>query len=302
MTGLAEYRWGPTSTPSIVRNLIIWTAVTTLSSALVQILFSTFEWGFGPQDYLSLSWWGLKNWYLWQFASFLFIQSLSSYGITFFYLITLFFNMYLLWVIGSQIVEFFGKKSFLKLYLIGGIFAGIFSLLMMPLTGQYSVIAGPTASILALMMVWTMMNPELEILLFFLIPIQAKWLIAGIVGAIILTTVSQGDFVSLSFYIGGILFGYFYGVTALGLKGPFPFSHPFDRFLESLESHWKKREGSERAKIYDIRTGNTILDDEKFVDTMLAKIAKHGEKSLSRAEKLRLQKISESKQKEKNSL
>ena len=293
MRGLAEYQWGPGITPRIIRNLIIWTSCITLLSAFVQSIIMSFTTAYGPQDYLSLSWWGLQNWYLWQPLTFLFIQPLFYQGITFFFLITLLFNMYILWVMGSAIVDYVGVKPFLKLYFISGIGAGLIALAAMPVTGHYSALAGPAASILALLMAWTMMHPEIEILLFFLIPLKVKWIMAGIIAGVLLTTISQGDVGSLIFYLAGIFIGYGYGVIAWGLQGPFAFTHKIDHFLNRLR--YQRQESS--GKIINIKTGQPEASDDHFVDEMLEKIAKHGEKSLSWRERQRLQRISEQKKK-----
>jgi membrane associated rhomboid family serine protease len=307
-TGL--YQWGPGLTPKVIRYLILWTSLITLISALMQSLFYQFSISIGPQEFLGLSWWGLKRWFLWQPITFLFIQTTSSYGISFFFLLTLIFNMYILWVMGSAVVDIVGTKSFLYLYFLSGIVAGLVSLLLMPVIGQYGMLAGPFPAILAVIMVWTMFHPDLEILLFFLIPIKAKWLIAAIIGAILLVTISQWNFIDLIFYCTGIIFGYLYAVIAWEARSPFSFTHPFERWL----THWSlylkqslpKRKQTEKAppkqkeKIVAIKTGKTI-DDEAFVDAMLTKISKFGEKSLSWTERRRMQEISDRKMKEKQS-
>ena len=53
----------------------------------------------------------------------------------------------------------------------------------------------------------------------------------------------------------------------------------------------------DESKIVDIKTGKTVLDDEAFIDEMLAKISRYGEKSLSWQERDRMRQISEKKMK-----
>ena len=44
------------------------------------------------------------------------------------------------------------------------------------------------------------------------------------------------------------------------------------------------------AKIFDLKTGQAVIDDDSFMDSMLEKISKSGEQSLSKKEKKRMQK------------
>ena len=304
MSYTTYFQWGPGVTPKSVFHLILWTAIITISSALIQSIFNQFSLGTGPQELLSLSWWGIRNWYIWQLISFLFVQMMPSEGISLFFLITLFFNMYIVWIMGSALVELVGAPPFLRLYFLSGIVAGIITLWLMQFMGHYRLLAGPTPSILALMMVWTMIYPETEMLLFFLIPIKAKWVMAAIIGAILIMTLSQGDYIYFAFYTVGILFGYIYAVCAWKLEGPFKWMRPFDRLLTIFStriSRWIPRWGKkgektqESSKIVDIKTGKAILNDDQFMDAMLTKISQYGERSLSRSERHRLHQISESK-------
>lgn len=306
MTYTSTSHLGPEKTPRPIFKLVFLTTVITIVSALIQSIFIQFSLGTGPQDLLSLSWWGMKSWYLWQPLTFLFVQAIPPEGITLFYLITLFFNMYILWIMGSTLMDIAGAKSFFSLYFFSGITAGILTLLLMPVVGRYTVLAGPAPSLLAIIMAWTMVHPKTEILLFFLIPIKAKWLMVGIIGVLLLMTLSQWNIIDFIFYSIGIIFGYLYAVIAWGLQGPFPFMNRFDKALIALSSQisqklpsWgKNKDGGDNSKIIDFSTGKNILTDDQFVDAMLTKISQQGERSLTRSEKERLKKISERKGRE----
>jgi membrane associated rhomboid family serine protease len=308
-------RFGPGNTPGIIKGLIITTVVAALFSAAVQTIFDQFGLRPGPQELLSLSWQGMRSFYLWEIVTFLFIQSSSSYGITFFYLVTLFFTMYLLWVLGSAVVELTGKGAFARFYFFCGCGAGVISLLLMPITGQYAMLAGTAPVILALLTVWSMAYPDSEVLLFFLIPVQAKWLVAGLLAITLLITLSHWDLPSLTLYVSAILLGYGYACTAWGWHSPFPFMHRLDALLATLGLRlrrilalpsWldKRQKGngkpSDAAKVVDISTGKTVSKDDAFIDEMLAKISKHGEGSLSWNERRRMQQISEQKIKDRD--
>lgn len=325
---------GPIKTPPVIKHLIIWTCIISLLSAAIQSIFDQFGLFPGPQSLLSLSWWGLKNYYLWQPISFLFVQSMSFSGITFFYLISLFFNMYILWILGTALVELVGSRAFLRFYFFCGIVAGMASLLFLALLGKAALFAGAAPAIIAILTAWSMAYPESEILLFFLIPIKAKWIVSGLLAAIILVSLSQWDLSDLVLYLFGIVIGYGYAVIAWGLRSPFPVTQRIDSVLSAISlrlrrylhfPQWlkfrffkgketaKEKENTQingtdsqsrtsntstpSSKIVDISTGKKLSDDDAFIDDMLAKISKHGERSLSWSERRRMQQISERKRK-----
>lgn len=308
MSYTTQFRWGPEQTPSLIQKLIIITSATTILSALIDLPLAHLFSMPGPQILLSLSWYGISNFFIWEPLSYMFVQYNWGQGITLFFLIGLLFNMYMLWILGSAIYEQVGPKSFLGFYFTAGIVSAIAALVFMPLSGQYPVLSGPTPTILALFMVWTMSNPDNELLFFFLFPIKAKWLMAGILGAIFLVCLSQWDVVNFIFYFSGAIIGYVYGAIAWEMRGPFAFTHGFDRMLSNLglryrvakiKAEQKKQKEETSSKIIDMSTGEPVMEDDKFVDEMLAKISKHGEKSLTWNERRRMRKISEKKAKEK---
>lgn len=297
--------WGPEKTPTTIKYLVIFTGVIAILSAIMQAIFDQFNVFPGPQNILSLSWWGIQKGYLWQPLSYLFIQE-SSGGLSIFFFISLIFNLYILWSIGSAIYQIIGKGPFLRLYLIGGLAAGILSVIAMVVSGQYGMLTGMGTALLILFTVWSMAFPETEILLFFLIPVKVKWIVAAIIGMMLLITLSHFDLPHFVLYLSAVLIGYGYSVMSQGWYSPFPFTQRFDIWLSRLAaklSRWIpfKRKGKEmktpEAKIIDISTGEPTKDDEAFVDAMLAKISRKGEDSLTWSEKKRMQEISKKKMK-----
>jgi membrane associated rhomboid family serine protease len=287
-------QWAPSQTPLAVRYLIVITCVISLLSALtnnaiVQLLKIQ-----GPQDLLALSWQGIQHGYLWQPLSYMFIGGIGAYGIDFSYLISLFFSMYILWTIGVMVYERIGSTRFFSLYLGGGIVAGLLALWMMGLTSHYTWLAGQAAPLLALFTVWTMFYPDSIVMLFFIIPTQPKWILAGIIGALCIISLSQGDMVTFTLYLGSVLFGYLYGLLVLKLFSPFEFTHSFDRKVVYWISSFGKSE-KKSSKTVDISTAQKQSSDEEFVDAMLSKISKYGEQSLTARERSRMEQISKRK-------
>lgn len=291
---VSDFSIGPEFTPPTIQSLIIATCSISIAATIgTTVLFQLLA-IIGPEFWLSLSWQGLKNYYVWQPVTYLFVQYTSTYGFSFSYFINLLFQMYLLWVIGSQVLDRIGRSAFLRLYFISGILAGLITVSIMAISGYYDILSGPFPSILAIMVIWTLMYPEQEILLFFLIPVKAKWLILGFIGVLMLVSI-PADFLMFILYFFSCLIGYLYGIIAWGLKSPFPVFRPFEGLVLKCVSIFSKKE----PKVLDISTGEPKLDDDRFVDAMLEKISKKGEHSLSWQERQRMKTISERKREEK---
>lgn len=288
--------WGPGHTPKVVRWLIILTCIVSLLSALTNNLFVQFLKMTGPVEFFGLSWRGLRWGYFWQPVTYLFVQDPGGNGIHFFYLISLLFDMYVLWVIGSMVIERLGSMRFIVLYLLTGVLAGLAAVGMMTLIGSYSLITGPSAALLGLLVVWTMYYPDSDLMLFFLFPIKLRWLLTGVLGAIFIVSLSQLDFVSLTFYGVATLTGYLFGLISCGLRSPFAFTRRFDLFVIRLSNRlFGTTASNEKSKVVDIQS-----DDDAFVDAMLSKISKQGEKSLTSRERRRMQEISARKMQKKH--
>jgi len=292
--------FGPPATPVTIKRLVIFTCVVTILSAAIQGIFDQFGVNPGPEDLLSLSRHGISHLFLWQPVSYFFIQESAPYGLSFFFLTSLFFNMYILWVIGSSILDLVGRKSFLIFYFSAGIIPGLLTLLFMSFTSEYARIAGVAPVLLALLTAWSMAFAEAEILLFFLIPVKAKWLVTGGVGAALLITLSNWELINLVLYLSAIVFGYCYSVIAWSWQSPFSVLMPIDRWLIKIGKRFGPKAikiDASKDKILDIQTGRPPESDDAFVDSMLERIAKHGESSLSWKERQRLQQISQKKMK-----
>lgn len=295
--------WGPEKTPATIKNLIIITILGATLSAGAQGIFDLFNVFPGPQNLLSLSWWGLNHGYIWQPLSFLFIQD-APYGLSFFFFISLFFNMYLLWTIGSTVFQMLGKGPFLRLYLIGGATAGLLALLSMKLSGQYEMLTGITPSLLILFTIWSMAFPETEILLFFLIPIKIKWITVALISILLLISLSHLNISGFVLYFSAVLIGYCYAVIIHSWYSPFPQTLKFDMWLSKMATMLRQKIPFPKRKPQDVKTpnvkivdisGKPLEDDDAFVDAMLVKISRKGEDSLTWSEKKRLKEISNKK-------
>ena len=163
------------------------------------------------------------------------------------------------------------------------------------------MLAGAACAVYGLLIVWTMLNPDSQMLLFLTIPVQTRYLVVILLGLNLILDLSGGSYLTAASNVLGAAFGYLYALLAWELKGPFPFSQRFDGAMNRLGRRLRRRSpppsSYAHSKIYDFKTGETVVDDAHFMDAMLNKISEKGEKSLSWRERRRMRRISRRRQK-----
>lgn len=296
------FRRGSSLVPKVIKTTIILTLLLTFFTLVSNALFTQVFGIPSPQELLSLSAWGIHKLFIWQFISYLFIQPLSG-GISFGMLLHIFFDLYLLWMIGSSVVQMKGKNHFLSLYFGGGLFVGLMAYLCQLIFGVSLPFAGATPVIYILLISWTFLFPGASLMLFMMIPMRAKWLVFGLIGVNLFLDFSNGNFFGFLITASSLFFGYFYSVLIWESLSPFERLHAFEKKLIQLKRKYfkfsKKVTGSEMedGKIYDFKTGRIVMQDEDFIDVCLEKIARHGKQSLTWRERLKLYRLSKRRQK-----
>src|ERR1700722_18919737 len=120
-----------------------------------------------------------------------------------------------------MVQERMGNQLFIALYLGVGALGGAITVGVATLLGQQVYLAGASSPLLALLVCWGMYYPDSQLQLFFLIPLQTKWVVAAVAGTITLLSLSQLDITSFVFYLFSMLAGYLFGGLILGLPSPF---------------------------------------------------------------------------------
>lgn len=105
---------------------------------------------------------GLMHLQLWRLVSFIFVPSLTTNPLLFA------LELYLYYVIGNSLEQHWGSFRFNVYYLVGMLGAVISCML----TG----VAGNSALNLSLFFAFAALYPEMQFLLFFVIPVKVKWL------------------------------------------------------------------------------------------------------------------------------
>jgi membrane associated rhomboid family serine protease len=156
--------------------------------------FITYNLGLVPY----LAWSRLR---VWQFVTYLFLHG------DFFHIL---FNMYALWMFGSELESEWGFKPFLRYYFICGIGAGLFHTLITPHSLVPTI--GASGAVSGVMTAYALMYPEreLQLLLFFIIPVRMKAKVMAIglaVISLLFGAMGSPDGIAHFAHLGGMAVG-----------------------------------------------------------------------------------------------
>jgi len=121
----------------------------------------------------------------------------------------LFFNMFALWMFGLPIERMWGSRKFAKYYFICILGAGLVQLLVQYMSGGNYPTIGASGAVFGLLLAYGVTWPNAKLfLIFFPVPIKAKWFVL-IYGAAELIFGVTGAMPQVAHYahLGGLFFG-----------------------------------------------------------------------------------------------
>ena len=121
---------------------------------------------FGPLALWPL---GSGNFFPWQILSYSFLHGSFEH---------LFFNMLGLWMFGSELERIWGEKRFLQFYAASVLAAAFAQLIVTALMGSVYPTVGASGGLFGLLFAFAVMFPNRVILLFFVIPMKVRYLVA----------------------------------------------------------------------------------------------------------------------------
>jgi membrane associated rhomboid family serine protease len=141
-----------------------------------------------------------QNYYIWQLVTYIFLHG------GFFHIL---FNMFGLYMFGSELEATWGTREFTKYFFLCGIGGAITSVIVSP--SSAIPIVGASGAIFGLLLAYGVLFPNRPIYLYMIIPIPAKWFVM-IFGAItLLSAVSVSNSgVAYVTHLGGMIFGLIY--------------------------------------------------------------------------------------------
>ncbi len=231
------------------------------------------------ETYFGLNHAGLiGNHFYWQLVTYMFLHGGWLH---------LFFNMFALWMFGSEIERHYGSRFFMLYYIFSGLGAGVcIAIMNWVLASGNSISAltptmGASGAIYALLLAYGMTWPNREVYLYFLFPVKMKYLLIGY-GLIeffgtLNTLGGQGGNISNVGHLGGLLTGLILFASGFARNGSGGFfsskKNPVSDFLKKQRVEKKRQEIEKRIKAKEI------------IDRLLDKIASEGVQSLSAQEK-----------------
>ncbi len=235
---------------------------------------------------------GITHWsfYPWQLITYQFMHGGFAH---------IFFNMFALWMFGMEIEYIWGSKKFITFYLMCGIVAGIFQLVLPPLFNEsLAPTIGASGAIFGVLVAFGMMFPNRYIYIYFLVPIKAKYVITFFVLAEIYFVDSGGGNIAHLAHLGGALAGFIYIMldrkSNISLGNIFKSSprsgsgNVFDTFKKSAGMFTKHKSPEvEDANFYEIKDNQTHDKEvnQEEIDAILDKISKSGYQNLTEKEK-----------------
>lgn len=238
----------------------------------------------GSPDSLAFDWLALERDLLfqsgqvWRLVTYAFCHSEAS-------LTHIACNMLALFFLGRIVAKTLGETEFLAVYLTSAVFAGIVQASSMAIwrsPGQDWTL-GASGAVSAVFMLFALHYPKMKLYLFGLVPIQARWLLLGVVawdaaGFLGFATnpfSASGAKIGHAAHLGGLIFGFLYFQWHMNLTG----------WTKNLVD---KSAGTVREVPLpqsDLRVFNPGVQPEvdftQQIDQILAKISDEGEASLT---------------------
>lgn len=199
------------------------------------------------------------------------------------------FNMFMLWMFGLEIENLWGSKKFLWFYLLSGVGAGLFQLLLSPMfEGSGAPTIGASGSVYGVMIAFAMFFPDRYLFVIpFPFPVKAKYLITFFI-IIEFFSVGGTDFVAHMAHLGGAAIGFL--LVYLDKNLGFNIVDYVEDLMKKDDSESPKRfrkplrkeEIIEEADFHDISEKEI---NQAEIDRILDKISKSGYKNLTDDEK-----------------
>jgi len=197
----------------------------------------------------------VQHFYIWQTVTYMFLHGGFMH---------LLFNMLILFIFGSTLEMVWGSRRFLKYYIACGVGGGLFSMVF----NYNSVVVGASGAIFGLLLAYAMMFPDNYILLWFVIPVKAKYMVAGLAILELYMGTQSSDGIAHFAHLGGAATGLLFFRSTIAQKF---------RFSVGAKQKWKtytreKREGD-------------VEQDTDNIDSILDKISAKGYDNLTTTEK-----------------
>lgn len=269
--------------PVLIRSLI----AVNVAVFAIQALFGGLQIGNASLNRLIINYLGFDPNFLtaitqpWRFVTYMFLHGSGFH---------LLFNMLWLWWMGRAVEEGLGPRTFSVIYFGAGIGGAFFHIALSFLYGT-SMVIGASGAVFGIMVAFAYMYPRVPIMLLFLPPIEARFVVAALIALDVLF-IGAGDNVARLVHLGGAGIGYL--LVRAHYKGT-----DLSKFVRPIERIWNpdlagnKKKKSKNKKMYSVSDVEIIEEsNESELDAILEKISKQGYDGLTAEEKRKLFELS----------
>lgn len=217
----------------------------------------------------------------WRFVTYMFLHGGGFH---------LLFNMLWLWWMGRSVEESIGPRSFAVIFFGSGIGGAFFHIAFASLYGT-SMVIGASGAVFGVMVAFAYLYPRAPIMLIFLPPIEARFVIAGLIAFDVLF-IGSGDNVARLVHLGGAGVGYFLIKAHYEGKDLSAIVRPIERLWQQSPKtkSSKKPKNSKMYSVSDVEIIEEMNQDE--LDEILEKISQSGYDGLTKEEKKKLFELS----------
>lgn len=187
------------------------------------------------------------------------------------------FNMFALWIFGRLIEPIYGSREFLAFYLTGVVISGLCHVLLQWAENSQAGVIGASGGVMSVVFLTAMCYPRMTVLLFFVLPVQMRWLAVLYAVVDVWGLANAGSDVAHAAHLGGAAFGVLYRLRGWKIT---------DWFAGGADVVGRMRKANPGVRIYNPGQKHLAKDDlEQEVDRILSKISQQGEHSLTDSER-----------------
>lgn len=290
------------STVRAPKSIVVKLIIVTVAAFLLQWLFADDD-GMSPfTEWCRLDQFAVFRGQVWRLVTYAFCHDRYE-------LFHIGLNMFLLYILGRPVLQLIKEREFLWFYLAAAAFAGICALCFNMMIGIPSSVVGASGAVCAVFVVLAMHYPRQKMLLFGVIGIELRWLLAFYVAidalpALWMLIQGREELIAQrareameavrtgkpmaaqtahSAHLGGLLFGFLY------VRWNMQLTRWWDEFAGRIKRPARNRSN---LKVYNPQNQPDV-DLSDRVDEILEKISREGESSLSARERRILTQASE---------
>ena len=178
-------------------------------------------------------------------------------------------NMFVLWMFGSELEKFWGKKEFLRFFFITGIGSGLITILFS--LSSTNPVVGASGAIYGVLLAYGFMFPNRLVYLYFLIPIKVKYLVILIGAIAFFSSLNPGNSnISHLTHLSGMVIGFIYLRSSINWN---TINHFVIHRKDEIKRHYEDKKNEKRDAL------------KLQVDAILDKINDVGYDNLSESER-----------------